>query len=202
MRVLIVWLALALFPAAAQNDAAAERARAWAALQSRLPEERYQRHSAAVEAIMREMAESGTDNRNEWGLAGLLHDLDIGETAKDLSRHGVIGAGWIRELGFSEAVAHAVLAHDDRPGVARTSRMDHAVYCADQGYWLVAAAGFVFGSEKLNSASVDDVWARAKETPSKQAILGQLTKECAAIGLSMPQMIAKVQAASRKLARQ
>ena len=86
---------------------------------------------------MREMAALSIDNVDHWGLAGLLHDIDIGETSSDLSRHGVVGAQILRSLGFHADVVHAVLAHDDRPGVARTSRLDHAVYCADQLYHLV-----------------------------------------------------------------
>jgi len=85
---------------------------------------------------MREMAVAGTDNADHWGLAGLLHDIDIAETSSDLTRHGAGGAQILRDLGFDAAVIHAVHAHDNRAGVARTSRLDHAVYCADQIYFI------------------------------------------------------------------
>ncbi|MGC4050561.1 MAG: HDIG domain-containing protein [Paludibaculum sp.] len=176
-----------------------ERARAWAVLRARLPEARYQRHSAAVEAIMRELAVPGTDDVEHWGLAGLLHDIDISETASDLTRHGVVGAGILRELGFPEPVVHAVNAHDDRPGVPRTSRLDHAVYCADQVYWLVSATGFSFPSERLNSAQPEAIWEMAQAVPSKKPVLGRISDECAKIGRTMPQTFGAVQSASRKL---
>ena len=80
--------------------AVTETARAWDALRARLPEERYQRHPLAVEAIMREMATPSIDNVDHWGLAGLLHDIDIGETSSDLSRHGVVGAQILPEHRF------------------------------------------------------------------------------------------------------
>ncbi|MBN9661779.1 MAG: HDIG domain-containing protein [Acidobacteria bacterium] len=191
------WL-LPLAPAQTQ-DPQAERARAWAALRARLPEAKYQRHSAAVEAIMRELASPSTDNVEQWGLAGLLHDIDIGETAADLNRHGIIGAQILRDLHFPEAVVHAVNAHDDRAGVARTSRLDHAVYCADQVYWLVSATGFSVPSEKLNSAQSEALWEQAQAVPSKKPLLSQISKECADVGLSMPRVFAAVQSASRKL---
>ena len=178
-----------------------DRARAWDAVRAKLREERYQRHSLAVEAIMREMAAPGTDNADHWGLAGLLHDIDIGETANDLGRHGIVGAEFLRGLGFHEAVVHAVNAHDDRAGVARTSRIDHAVYCADQVYWLVSATGHGIPSAKLNTADPGAIWEQAQTVPSKKSVLGQITRECAEIGLTMPQAIAAVRSASAKLSQ-
>jgi putative nucleotidyltransferase with HDIG domain len=202
------------FPTEAELDAASvartpprpaqqpsDRARALDALRPRVPEARYLRHSTAVEAIMREMAVVGTDNAEHWGLAGLLHDIDIADTASDLTRHGVVGAQILRDLGFPAAVVHAVHAHDNRAGVARTSRLDHAVYCADQLYWLVSATGLTVPSDKLNTAPTAAIWEQAQAVPSKQAVLGEVTSECAAIGLSMPQAIAAVQSASRKLSQ-
>lgn len=193
---LLCWLA----PGALgqSQDPQDERARAWAALRARRPEAKYQRHSAAVEAIMHELA-APADNVDQWGLAGLLHDIDIGETSADLTRHGIVGAQILRELHFPETVVHAVNAHDDRAGVARTSRLDHAVYCADQVYWLVSATGLSVPSEKLNTAQPEAVWEQAQTVPSKKPMLGQISKECSAIGLTMPQVIAAVQSASRKL---
>jgi putative nucleotidyltransferase with HDIG domain len=205
MRIVALWTGIALLSWLAPGaqgqtqDPQAERARAWAALRARLPEAKYQRHSAAVEAIMRELAAPATDNVEQWGLAGLLHDIDIGETSADLARHGIVGAQILREMHLPEAVVHAVNAHDDRAGVARTSRLDHAVYCADQVYWLVSATGLGIPSEKLNTAQPEAVWEQAQTVPAKKPVLGQVSKECSAIGLTMPQVIAAVQSASRKL---
>jgi len=185
------------FPTEVELDAHAERARAWNALRAKLPEDKL-RHSAAVEAIMREVAVAGTDDVEQWGLAGLLHDIDIMETSGDLTRHGVVGAAMLREMGFAPPVVHAVHAHDDRAGEARVSRMDHAVYCADQMYWVLAAAGFGFASGKLHGGNAEDVWERARAVPSKQAVMGQVTRECGEIGMSMVQVVGAVQGASRK----
>lgn len=195
------------FPTEAELDAAAAsvpapagRARAMELLRQRLPEDRYLRHSEAVEAIMREMADPRTDNVEHWALAGLLHDVDIAETANDLARHGVVGSQLLRQSGFPEPVAHAVHAHDDRPGEPRASRLDHAVYCADQVYWLASGSGHAIGSEKLHSATPAAIWEAAQAVPSKKAILGQITRECGEIGVSMERAMAAAQTASKKLA--
>jgi putative nucleotidyltransferase with HDIG domain len=172
----------ALLTAAEKN----QRAEAWSALRTRLTEAKYLKHSLAVEASMREMATARGEDVTEWGLAGLLHDIDLGETAADPSRHGIAGAQILHDLGLSDAVVHAVKSHDDRAGVARTNRMDKALYCADQVYWLIMAAGLEFPSDKLNAADPGAVLKQVQEIPAKRDAVAKLSRECPDIGLSLP----------------
>ena len=175
------------------------RARAWDALRSRVKEEKYVNHSVAVEAIMRQMAAVKGDDQDAWGLAGLVHDIDITVTAGEPSRHGTEGARILRDLGFSGAVVQAVQAHDDRAGVARTSRLDHALYCADQIYWLMASAGLDFSPDALDAAASADVLTRVQEMPSKSETLVRVSAECTAIGLTMAQAFEAALAGLRTL---
>lgn len=185
-------------PQIAQPAPAGTRVRAWEALRSRVQEKKYLDHSLAVEAIMRELAAMAGEDKDEWGAAGLLHDIDIASTKDDLSRHGLLGAGILQELGFNHAIVHAVRAHDDRAGVARTTRLDHAVYCADQLYWLLAAAGAGFGSEILHVAEPDGLWSQIQSISAKREVAAKVATECAMLGLTAPKAIAAARTASRR----
>lgn len=200
-RAVFAALALCVFPATPQAGPAETRARAWDALRSRVEEQKYLNHSLAVEAILRELAVPSHDDQDEWGLAGLLHDIDIGTTANDPTRHGVAGAQILSDLGFSAAVVRAVKAHDDRSGIARTTRLDHALYCADQVYWLIMAAGPKFPSDQFNAAAPATIWAAMQGIPSKRSILAKVSKECAEIGFDMPHTVEAAHAALRRLSR-
>ncbi|GEM_PF-631104 len=189
-------------PRAAATSAGEMRTRAWNALQSNLKEEKYLSHSRAVEAIMRVFAAANGADPDEWGLAGLLHDIDIGSTANDLSRHGVAGAQLVRELGFSAPVAHAVNAHDDRAGVPRTSKLDHATYCADQVYWLIMASGLKFPSEEFSAARPEDIWEKVRMLPSKRPVLDVMEKECRETGLGLPHAIAVAHGGMERLTQE
>jgi predicted hydrolase (HD superfamily) len=46
-------------------------------------------HMIESEAIMKSLAKYFGENEQEWGLAGLLHDLDFDYVQKDPLRHGV-----------------------------------------------------------------------------------------------------------------
>jgi hypothetical protein len=73
--------------------------------------------------------------------------------------------------------------------------LTHAVYCADQSYWLVNATGFPFGSDRLNTASPVAIWEQIQAAPSKKAALRQIYRECGEVGGDMPRVIAATQSA-------
>ena len=142
-------------------------------------------HAIAVEAIMRRMGEAAGGAAEEWGLAGLLHDIDLAETEADPSRHGVVGARLLAKLGFSEAVVGAVEAHDDAAGVPRKAPIDHALYCADRTYWAVRSSGLTFPSTEASAATPASVVAGLERRGARERIDLELTHECGAIGLTL-----------------
>jgi len=60
------------------------------------------KHMLATEAIMRALAKRLGEDEEEWGLTGLLHDIDVELTEDDMSTHSTLGADLARELGASE----------------------------------------------------------------------------------------------------
>jgi putative nucleotidyltransferase with HDIG domain len=111
------------------------RQRAVTLLRDRVADPDRLRHAFAVEATMRGLARETGGDPAEWGLAGLLHDIDLAETAAagHPSKHGIVGARLLAEHGYSEAVVHAVAAHDDAAGVERTRRNDALMPLRERG---------------------------------------------------------------------
>ena len=60
------------------------------------------RHVLAVEAVMRELAEHFGEDKEKWGLVGLLHDLDYEETMKIPERHSVITAEILQDYDVGD----------------------------------------------------------------------------------------------------
>jgi putative nucleotidyltransferase with HDIG domain len=49
-------------------------------------------HSLASEAVLRELARYFGEDEDVWGIAGLLHDLDVEITNADPKRHALVAA--------------------------------------------------------------------------------------------------------------
>ncbi|HAW69962.1 MAG TPA: phosphohydrolase, partial [Firmicutes bacterium] len=75
------------------------REAAWALVEEQIANANLRKHVLAVEAVMRKLADHFGEDAEKWGLAGLLHDIDYDETAKDPERHSMIGADLLAELG-------------------------------------------------------------------------------------------------------
>lgn len=172
-------------------DAEAERTRAVALLRSRVDDPDKLRHLFGVEAMMRALARETGGDPAEWALAGLLHDIDLAETvaAGHPEKHGIVGARLLAEQGYSEAVVHAIEAHDDAAGVARTRPIDHALYCADRSYWAFHAAGLRFPSPEATRATPASVVDALERRGVTNRIDDALRRECAVLGLTLDEML-------------
>lgn len=113
------------------------------------------KHSLAVEAIMRGLAERLGEDVECFGVAGLLHDIDYESTAKDPERHSVIGAGILRDAGLDDIIVHAVLTHNDFHHIPRESVMDKALFCADPVSGLITAAALIRPEKQLAPVTVE-----------------------------------------------
>jgi len=60
------------------------------------------KHSLAVEAAMRALAEYFDEKEEKWGTCGLLHDIDYEKTKGDPETHSKVGAEMLGELGFDK----------------------------------------------------------------------------------------------------
>ena len=87
-------------------------------------------HSILASRIMSSLAEHFQTDKEEWVLAGLLHDLDYDEVDGDMSKHGLVAASTL-EGKVSEGVLHAIMSHDHRTGIEPVSLLDRSLKFAD-----------------------------------------------------------------------
>ena len=143
------------------------------------------KHMLATEAIMRALARRFGEDEKEWGLAGLLHDIDVELTDGDMSTHSKMGADLARELGATEAVAHAILCHNEAHGVPCESRLDQALFCVDSLTGLVTAAALVRPDKKLAGVEIESVRKRFKEKSFAAGANREHIAKCSEIGLEL-----------------
>ncbi len=87
-------------------------------------------HSILVGRIMEVLATGYGAAPQDWGLVGLLHDLDYDATEDDPTRHGH-GAAELLAGRLPEASLRAIKAHDYLSGVKPITVLDRALVFAD-----------------------------------------------------------------------
>jgi putative nucleotidyltransferase with HDIG domain len=160
------------------------------------------KHMLATEAIMRALARRFGEDEEEWGLTGLLHDIDMELTEGDMNTHSRLGADLARELGASEAMAHAILSHNQTHGIPLETKLDKALYCADPLTGLIIAAALVRPDKKLAGVETRSVGKRFKEKSFAAGASREQISQCAELGLELGEFIELGLGAMKKVAKE
>jgi len=160
------------------------------------------KHMLATEAIMCALAVRLGGDEAEWGLAGLLHDIDVELTDGDMSSHSKLGADLARDLGASEVVANAILCHNETHGIIPETTMEKALFCADPLTGLITAAVLVRPDKKLAGLEAQSVKKRFKEKSFAAGASREQILKCTDIGLELDEFIAIGVEAMRGIAPQ
>ena len=147
------------------------------------------KHMLATEAIMRAMARRFSEDKEEWGMAGLLHDIDVELTAGDMSCHSKLGADLAQEMGASDAVARAILCHNTAHCVPCETKMEKALLCADPMTGLITAAALVRPDKKLAGVEAKSIKKRFKEKSFAAGADRQQIAGCSQVELELDQFI-------------
>ena len=147
------------------------------------------KHMLATEAIMRALARRFGEKEKEWSLTGLLHDIDVELTEGDMKSHSKLGADLARDLGATEAMAHAILCHNEAHGVPCETELDKALFCADPLTGLITAAALVRPDKKLAGVEASSVRKRFKEKSFAAGANREQISRCSEIGLELDEFI-------------
>ena len=130
------------------------RAEALSLLEQWVENEGLRNHMKCVEAAVRSYARRFGEDEEQWGLAGLLHDLDWERYPEE---HPLRAVTALRELGYDEQVLHAILAHRHHfTGVEPDTLLDRTLLACDEITGLVTASALVRpnGIDDLGAKSV------------------------------------------------
>ena len=131
-------------------------------------------HSLALEACMggiydylklNNQLEAGEPCRDDWTLAGLVHDIDYaGDTKEDhpAKTQEVLAKS---NLEISDTVDNLVKAHAEHSGVIPKNKAGWAIRCADSLTGLIVAVALVYPTKKLVDVKVSSVLKRFLKEP-------------------------------------
>lgn len=143
-------------------------------------------HSLASEAVMRALALRLGEDVEQWGLAGLLHDLDVEMTANDAAQHGLVSVQLLSDYDIDEAVINAILMHNEAAsGQVRTQLFEHALAAGETITGLIIATTLVYPDKKLLGVKPKSITKRMKERKFAASVSRENIMECEKLGLSV-----------------
>lgn len=168
-----------------------DREQALALVRERVENENLISHMIATEAIMGALARRLGGDEQRWRLAGLLHDLDVEETADTMEVHGTLTVQWLREAGVGdEEVLQAIKAHNSANGSTITSEMDRALFACDCLTGLVTAAALIRPEKKLAPVELKSLKKRFKEPSFAKGARREDIMTCSELGMELEEFLA------------
>ena len=116
------------------------------------------RHMRTIELVMEAYAEKFGEDKEEWSVAGLLHDADY-EACPE--QHPQVIVDKLRAMG-EEKIAHAISAHYTKWNVPYNSLLDKALLACDELTGFIVACAQV-RPEGIASLEVKSVVKKLKD---------------------------------------
>lgn len=161
------------------------RTEAFELLKMHVKNENMLKHCLASEAVMKAIASRLGEDKQAWGLAGLLHDIDVEITKGDPLIHGVYSEKILRDKVNAE-VLDAIMMHNElATGKTRETKFQHALAAGETITGLITATTLVYPDKKIASVKTKSIVKRMKEKSFAASVKRENILECELIGISI-----------------
>jgi len=166
-----------------------DRKTALEALQLRIENKNLIKHSLAVEAIMRRLASFFHEDQELWGLAGLVHNIDIERVNGNMSQRGFMAADILEGLNFDGTIVYAVKSLNPDSHLSRRRKIDKALFCADPMATLILSSVLVLQEQKLDALSDTMVLKHFYEDGFARSARREQIMACSELNISLEEFI-------------
>jgi uncharacterized protein len=147
--------------------------------------ENMRKHCLASEAVMRALAARLGENEDEWGIAGLLHDIDVEITGADPYTHGPYAANLVKGLVTDEMLDAIVMHNEMATGKQRTTLFQHALAAGETITGLITATALVYPDKKIASVKAKSITKRMNQKAFAASVNRENIMECEKIGIPL-----------------
>ena len=145
------------------------------------------KHCYASEAVLRAIAKRLGKNEEEWGLAGLLHDIDVEITKADPLTHGPYSEKLLAGKISNEMLDAIIMHNEMATGKERTTEFQHALAAGETITGLITAVTLVYPDKKIASVKPKSVTKRMKQKAFAASVKRENILECEKIGIPLPE---------------
>jgi uncharacterized protein len=159
-------------------------------LKENVKSENMLKHSFASEAVLRGVAKKMGKNEEEYGIAGLLHDIDVEITNADPFTHGPYAEKLLKGKITDEMLDAIVMHNEVATGKERSTVFQHALAAGETITGLITATTLVYPDKKIASVKPNSVTKRMKQKAFAASVKRENILECEIIGIPLEEFTA------------
>ena len=149
------------------------------------------KHALAVEGVMRHFARKFGGNEDEWGIIGLIHDLDYEMYPEE---HCVKTKEILLENNWPDHLIRAVMSHGYGmvTDVEPQSLMEKTLYTIDELTGLITAAAYMRPSKSVMDMEVKSVMKKFKTKSFAAGVDREIIlKGCDLLGMDIKEVVSE-----------
>jgi lysyl-tRNA synthetase, class II len=159
-------------------------------------------HCVESETIMRALAKHFGENEEQWGIIGLLHDIDWELTKTDTKMHCIKTAEILKSNGATDYLIETIQSHGYGQGFGdnyygppefkdkvREGIIQHALAAAETSTGLIIASTLVQPDKKLASLKLESLVKKFKSKGFAANCRREIILECEKIGLPLNEFL-------------
>ena len=149
------------------------------------------KHALAVEGVMRHFARKFGENEDEWGIIGLIHDLDYEMYPEE---HCVRTKEILLENNWPDDLIRAVMSHGYGivTDVEPQSLMEKTLYTIDELTGLITAAAYMRPSKSVMDMEVKSVMKKFKTKSFAAGVDREIIlKGCDLLGMDIKEVVSE-----------
>lgn len=158
-------------------------------LKDKVSSENMLKHSFASEAVLRGIARKLGKNEEEYGIAGLLHDIDVEITKADPHTHGPYAEKLLKGKINDEMLDAIVMHNEIATGKERSTQFQHALAAGETITGLITATTLVYPDKKIASVKPKSVTKRMKQKAFAASVKRENILECEKIGIPLNEFV-------------
>ncbi len=159
------------------------------------------KHCLASEAVMRSLAKKLGEDIDKWGLAGLLHDIDVELVDGDMTRHTIEAEKILKERGLDEEIIEAIRLHNEKAhNKKRSAPFHHALAAGETITGLIIATTLVYPEKKILNVKPKSIKKRMKEKSFAASVNRETIMECEKLGMDIDEFSGLCLAAMQEIA--
>lgn len=153
-------------------------------------------HSIESRAIMEGVAEHLKQDKEKWGIVGLLHDIDWDQTKNNTTEHCIKSSEILKNEGASDFLISTIESHGygcvKNPkfdSKSRTTSLEHFLAASETLTGLIIASAIMQPDKKLSSLKLSSLKKKFKSRSFAANCNREIIKECELAGIKLDEFL-------------